>query len=554
MTYESLMENIYFGKADLSEIDYNEATEDDIKVAEIFEKYREAVKDFPPGLIESEGHAPPALLEKLRTTGFFGLYIPSEYGGIGLTLHQYLLMVKQIVKLDMALGILALAHLSIGMKAILLFGNESQKKKYLTKAASGEMIFGYALTEPLFGSDAKDIDTIVELSSDKTHYILNGTKTFITNANYAGGLTVFAQMDRTKKGTLGAFIVETSWEGVRTGKDMPKMGLSASSTASFQFNNVRIPLENIIGMEGDGFRIAMTVLNYGRLALGAASSGMLEVSFNDMLKRSSGRVQFGKPIFEFELIQQKIVRAFVDTQVIWAMTNLTAGMLEKNPVAHVAIESSHCKLYGTDRAWDTLYNAMQTAGGAGYLKTQPYEKRMRDFRVATIFEGTSEIHSVYPPLSAFRNMAKNLRIYKKSSLSRFLFLVHLYYKSSKIISTSSNNLISDSLAAVKSYAQFYRKLFVRAFKIFRNNIADQELLLKRLTTISVQIYALVSMMRKIDWLQKENRDQTGSASALQFLLAESEEIVRNNKYFEPVKKDIQQKVIVQFIRDTVKNL
>jgi len=415
MKYESFMEQIYFGKTDLSKISYEESSIDDAKVTEIFNRYREAIKDFPPGIIEAEGHAPPALLEKLKTTEFFGLYIPAEFGGVGLSLHQYLLIVKEIVKLDMALGILALAHLSIGMKAILLFGNESQKKYYLTKAASGEMIFCYALTEPNTGSDAKNIDTTVELSPDRTHYILNGTKSYITNANYAGGLTVFAQMDKTKKGTLGAFIVETSWEGVTTGKDMPKMGLSASSTASFQFRNVRVPVENMIGKEGDGFRIAMSVLNFGRLALGAASSGMIEVSLNDMLKRSSGRIQFGRPILDFELIQEKIVKAFVDNEVIWTMTNFTAGMLEKDPLAHVAIESSHCKLYGTNRAWDTLYSAMQVAGGSGYLKSQPYEKRMRDFRVATIFEGTSEIHAIYPPLSIFRNIARHLQTEKKSA-------------------------------------------------------------------------------------------------------------------------------------------
>jgi acyl-CoA dehydrogenase family protein 9 len=150
----------------------------------------------------------------------------------------------------------------------------------------------------------------------------------------------------------------------------------------------------------------MTILNYGRLALGAASAGMMKQSLRDMVKRSAGRTQFGVPINQFELIQEKLVKAHVNGYVSSAITAFTAGMLETNPLATVAMESSHCKLFGTTRAWDTLYDALQVAGGSGYLSTQPYEKRMRDFRVTTIFEGTTEIHSIYPALFVLRTLIK----------------------------------------------------------------------------------------------------------------------------------------------------
>jgi acyl-CoA dehydrogenase family protein 9 len=287
-----------------------------------------------------------------------------------------------------------------------LFGNAEQKRKYLVPAASGEMIFSYALTEPQTGSDAKNIQTAAAVSEDGSHFILNGSKTYITNANYAGGLTVFAQLDPDKPGFMGAFIVETARDGVTIGKDMPKMGLKASSTAAIQFKDVKVPKENLLGRPGDGFKIAMVILNYGRLALGAASAGMMKQSLLDMNDRAASRTQFGVPINQFELIQEKLVKAKVNGYVASAMTTFTAGMLESNPTATVAIESSHCKLFGTTRAWDTIYDALQVAGGSGYLTTQPYEKRMRDFRVTTIFEGTTEIHSIYPALFVLRALNK----------------------------------------------------------------------------------------------------------------------------------------------------
>lgn len=239
MKFESFLENLYFGKLDQTKLHYQESSVDDPAISEMIRKYHEAVKDYPADKIEALGRAPEELLEKLKKIGFFGLFIPKEYGGVGLSLHQYLALVREMVREDMALGILSLAHLSIGVKAVLLFGNDEQKKKYLPLAASGRMIFCYALTEPLIGSDAKNINTTAELTEDGEYYILNGTKTYITNANYSGGMTVFAQLDKNKKGTLGAFVVERAWEGVTIGKDMDKMGLKASSTASIQLKNVR---------------------------------------------------------------------------------------------------------------------------------------------------------------------------------------------------------------------------------------------------------------------------------------------------------------------------
>jgi acyl-CoA dehydrogenase family protein 9 len=324
----------------------------------LIERFHDISQKFPPSALEKMGKVPKELLEELKTLGFFGLDIPKAYGGLGLSLPQYLRIVEDVATQNLDLGITALAHLSIGTKGIILFGSEEQKRKYLGPAASGNMIFSYALTEPRIGSDAKNIETTAVLDDDGKYYILSGQKTYITNANYAGGLTVFAQLDPQHPGVLGAFIVETAWDGIKIGQEMPKMGLKASSTAAIKFSNVRVPKENLLGQPGDGFKIAMTILNFGRLALGAASAGVMKLSLKDMVKRAERRVQFGVPIHRFQLIQEKIVNAKLNSYAVSAMTKMTVAMLARDPFTSVAIESSHCKLFGTTKAWDTLYDAL----------------------------------------------------------------------------------------------------------------------------------------------------------------------------------------------------
>jgi acyl-CoA dehydrogenase family protein 9 len=400
--FDSFLPNIYFGHFNKEIFHGFKDSKDDELIRNFVEQYLEISKQYPPRQLETDGRLSSELLEKLKTIGFFGLNISSTYGGAGLSLRQYLKVVEVVASDSLAMGFTSLAHLSIGVKGIVLFGNEKQKQYYLPKAATGDMIFSYALTEPRHGSDAKHIETTATLSDDSEYYILNGSKAYITNANYAQAMTVFAQMDPQNPGFLGAFIVETGWKGVKIGKEIPKMGLKASSTAAVHFKDVRVPRENLLGSPGGGFRIAMTILNYGRLALGAASVGILKQSVEDMLKRSKNRIQFGKPIQNYGLVQEKIVTARVNASVVSAITTFTAAILEKYPLAPVAIESSHCKLFGTTRAWNSLYNVLQVAGGAGYLSNQPHEMRMRDFRVTTIFEGTTEIHSIYPALFVIR--------------------------------------------------------------------------------------------------------------------------------------------------------
>ncbi|MGO8942509.1 MAG: acyl-CoA dehydrogenase family protein [Syntrophobacteraceae bacterium] len=537
-----LMDKIYIGEFDLELIRISPPKVDEAKAGLIVKRYLDLLKDYPPGKIEAEGALPEDLLREMGRSGLFGLSIETEYGGQGLNLHEYYRVVDEMVKLDISVAFTFLAHLSIGIKAIQLFGTEEQKRKYLTLAASGEMIFAFALTEPHIGSDAQHIETTALASHDDTHYLLNGQKTYITNANYAGGMTVFAQLDPKRPGFMGAFIVETGWEGVQVGKEMDKMGLRASSTAAIQFKNVRVPKENLIGRPGDGFKIAMSVLNYGRLGLGAASTSLMSVSVRDMLARASSRIQFQVPIKSFQLVQEKIVRAEVGIAVSSAMNRLVAGIFQSEPLVPMAIETSHCKLYGTTRAWDTVYDALQVAGGAGYLKTLPYEKRMRDFRVATVFEGTTELHSIYPALLGMRQIQKRLKESGRSYLGLAFELLKLLVKGDKWPAAFEKRVMRKTFREAKKSAKAARILLLSGLLLYgrsiaRGQTANREFLLRRITTLSLYTFGILALLSEADQKQRAGELEAGDLRILECFAAEAKEARRKNRWLFDSKKE-----------------
>jgi acyl-CoA dehydrogenase family protein 9 len=537
MVYENFLMNLYFGSLDAGLFDSFQEFQADASTRGIIQNYLEANSEYPPSVLEEKGMVPAELLEKLSRNDFFGLTIPRQYGGVGLSLKQYLHIVESLVSKNMSLGILALAHLSIGIKGIVLFGNAEQKHKYLVPAASGEMIFSYALTEPRTGSDARNIETVATLSKDGKHYILNGTKTYITNANYAGGLTVFAQMDPARPGFMGAFIVETAWDGVKIGKDMPKMGLKASSTASIQFTDVKVPRENLLGQPGDGFKIAMVILNYGRLALGAASAGMMKQSLQDMTERSADRTQFGVPINTFELIQEKMVKAKVHGYVSSAITTFTAGMLENNPTALVAMESSHCKLFGTTRAWETVYDALQVAGGSGYLTTQPYEKRMRDFRVTTIFEGTTEIHSVYPAMFVLRMLSKRMQASATGRLSKWVLLAKEVFRRTRWPIVFTGKIENRAARFARASARRIRLMILIGFLIYGRSVTRKEFFLRRITTLSLYLYGVVAVLARLEAARKSGRSTESELNILAYFLEEARQVKKHNLHIFPTRQE-----------------
>ena len=549
MLFDNFLVNAYFGFLEKEKmVHFDDFCADD-KTDAFIESYLEISKDYPDDVLEKKKTLSKTLLDRLRKIRFFGLSIPEIYGGAGLDLKQYLKVVEAVAPQSLSLGFTALAHLSIGVKGIVLFGNEAQKRKYLPAAATGKMIFSYALTEPKTGSDARNIETHARLSADGLFYLINGYKTYITNANYAGAMTVFAQMDPDRPGNLGAFIVETAWDGVSVGKEMPKMGLKASSTATVHFKDVKVPVENMLGRAGDGFKIAMTILNYGRLALGAASAGMMKKSLADMRKRSAARKQFGLPINRFELIQEKMVTARVNSCVVSAMTTMTAGMLADNPLAPVAVESSHCKLFGTTRAWNTLYDALQLAGGSGYLSTQPYEQRLRDFRVTTIFEGTTEIHSIYPALYMLRKLNRHLKSLSGGRLPKIHFLIRALLKRATVILSFPDKDMKRAARLGASISRKIRFLLIAGLLFYGEKVLQKQFFLRNISQLSVYFFGITAMLSKINTAKAKGLPVAEDMAILSYFTHEARQYSKNiNFMFFEYKERLHHRLFSKLMR------
>lgn len=537
MNSNTFLEQIYRGTLDKRIFQSFRVVQDRTKIDRLMARFRDLLDEYPAVTLEDEETIPEGMLRRMGDIGLFGVSIPEEYGGLGFNIWEYMRIVEEMVKLDITVAIVSIAHCSIGVKGIQLFGNETQKQKYLKPAATGNVIFSYALTEPRIGSDAQRIETRAELSPDGRHYILNGEKAYITNANYAGALTVFAQTDSRRPGLMGAFIVETGWEGVKVGKDMPKMGLKASSTAPIRFRNVQVPVENRLGNPTEGFKIAMTVLNYGRLGLGAASVGMMNSSLRDMLKRSSTRIQFQVPINSFPLIQEKLVRARVNSTVSSAMNDFVAFILNETPLMNTAVETSHCKLFGTTRAWDTLYDALQVAGGAGYLATQPYEKRMRDFRVSTVFEGTTEIHSIYPALFLLRSMNKQPGMTLKDPLKSLPLLKSLLGLSRWDVKFDAK-LMNEALRLARRNAKTIARLLVGFSLVYGGKVFEKEFLLRRISTLSLYLFGLLCLLAKMAGQSRTGAVGKDDLHILAYFLEEAKQARKANRWFIDSRKEI----------------
>jgi acyl-CoA dehydrogenase family protein 9 len=291
----------------------------------------------------------------------------------------------------------------------------------------------------------------------------------------------------------------------------------------------------------------MIILNYGRLALGAGSAGAMRRSLRNMEKRSATRTQFGVRINSFELIQEKMVRARVNSFVASAMTAFTTGLLAQAPKAVVAIETSHCKLFGTTRGWDTIYDALQVAGGSGYLTTQPYEKRMRDFRVTTIFEGTTEIHSIYPALFILRNISKHLRQTHHSTAAKLAFLVKNMFGRTAWKLHFNDRTMNNAALLAKANARRIRWMLHAGLLIYGRKIQDKQFVLRRITNLSLYLYGIICVLAKLDAAQKMGRDVSEDLKVLAYFIEEARQSRKCNRGLFPTRKEILHKKVFRAI-------
>jgi acyl-CoA dehydrogenase len=342
--------------------------------------------------LAEEGKLPEDILEEMKALGLFGLTIPEEYGGLGLTMEEEILVAIALGRTSPAFRSIMGTNNGIGSAAVVFNGTEAQKQKYLPKYASGEWISCFCLTEPDAGSDAASLKTSAVRDGD--HYILNGTKRYITNAKVAHTFNVMARTDPENKGARGisSFIVERDTPGITLGSVDKKMGQSGSMTCDVIFEDCRVPADNLIGEEGEGFITAMKVLDRGRLHISGVSVGVAERLIKDALEYALQRKQFGKPIAEQQLIQGMLADSQTETYAAKCMTLETARKRDNGE--NISTESSACKLFATEMVGRVADRAVQIHGGAGYMSEYAVERFYRDVRLFRLYEGTSQIQQV----------------------------------------------------------------------------------------------------------------------------------------------------------------
>ncbi len=343
--------------------------------------------------VEEEDKIPEEIVQRMRDLGLFGIAIPEEYGGLGLGVFEECLIYEELSKTNACFRTRIATNNGIGSQGIIIDGTEEQKQKYLPKLASGEWTACFALTEPEAGSDAANIKTRAEFKGD--HWVLNGKKHFITNGDIADVATVFALTDPKKRarGGITAFIVERTFPGYKVGTIERKMGLRGSHTAELVFEDCIVPAENVIGgakMIGQGFKTAMKVLDRGRLTMGASALGAAQKLLELSIDYAKQRVQFGRPIADFQAIQ--FMLADMATQIYAARQMLYhAARLRDKRGTSITKEASMVKLFCTEMVNKVADMALQIHGGMGYMKDYPIERFYRDVRLMRIYEGTSEI-------------------------------------------------------------------------------------------------------------------------------------------------------------------
>lgn len=349
-----------------------------------------AQKEIQPLVKESDekGEWPEVLTAKLAEMGLLGIIIPPEYGGAGYSNLDYVIILEELSKVDPSVGLVVAAHNSLCSNHINLFGTEAQKKKYLTRLATGRTLGAWGLTEPGAGSDAAALKTRAEKKGD--HWVLNGSKLFITNGSLAEVCVVMAVTDPAKgRNGISAFILEKGMAGFRVGKKEDKLGIRAADTAELMFEEVKIPAENLLGQEGEGYRAAMAILDGGRVSIAGFSLGIAAGALESSLKYAKERVQFDQPIANFQAIQWMLADGFTELEAARLLTYRAAFLEDQGK--KIPKESAMAKLFASELAVRASSVAVQIFGGYGFTKDYPVEKFYRDAKLATIGEGTSEI-------------------------------------------------------------------------------------------------------------------------------------------------------------------
>ncbi len=451
-----------------------------------------------------------SMLKKSGELGLMGISIPEEYNGFGQSFVTQMLAAETIGA-GYSFSVAFMAHCGIGTLPIMYYGTEQQRQKYVTKLATGELIGAYCLTEPGAGSDANAGKTNARLSEDGRHYILNGQKMWITNAGFADVQTVFAKIDNDR--VLSAFIVEKDFPGVVISPDEHKMGIKGSSTAQIFYNDVKVPVENLLGNRGEGFRIALSILHMGRIKLGANVLGASKKAINDSVKYANERKQFGTLISAFGAIKYKlaeqVIRTFAAESANYRVSKDIDDLIEKyktegcdkgratiDGISHYAVEAAILKVYSSEILDFVIDEAVQIHGGMGYSAEMAVEKGYRDSRINRIFEGTNEINRLLVVDTAMKRAMKgDFDLFGKAN--------EVYQNLGKITDDKANNesYYQEKIRYINNFKKAILLVLHGASVKFEKKLVQEQEVLNNLSNMIMDTYISESMALRVEKLE-----------------------------------------------------
>jgi alkylation response protein AidB-like acyl-CoA dehydrogenase len=473
---------------------------------------------------DREGAMPAGFVDELRGAGLFGLVIPEPFGGMGLSATGYARVLQEIARHDASVAITVGVHGSIGVRGLLLYGTQEQRARWLPRLASGELVAAFCLTEPGAGSDAASIRTTA--IRDGNRWILDGFKIWVSNGGIASLFTVFGRTGQEGRGALSAFLVTRDMPGVSVGPPEGKMGIRATSTTHLRLERVAVPADRVLGEVGEGFKIAMRILNAGRTGLGGGSVGGMKRLLDLSLRHARERQQFGRPLAEFALIRGKLARMVVDCYAAESAVNLTAGLLDRG-FEDIAVEAAIAKVIATEALWRTADEALQLAGGAGYMHALPYERALRDARINRIFDGTNDVLRLFIALTTVSDVAAELRGVSESVRSVFLDPIKgfgvLSEYARRRASLAANvargkgrftqlpPLLAEDAARFEELTRELALAVDRALRRHGEKLVDEQLVLRRLADALIDLFAYAAMLSRISGSIENHGEAAGRA-------------------------------------------
>ena len=457
-----------------------------------------------PDRFDEEEMIPEAVIEAFGRLGLLGISIPKEYGGLGLSSAGYARVFAAVAAVDASLAVLVGVHCGLGGKAIALYGNAEQKARYLPMLARGETLAAYALTEPETGSDAQHIVTTARLNDAGTHWLLSGRKYWIGNGHRAGVLATFAQTPVERDGRTvmrpTAFIIRPDMPGFHVERTFRKLGIKASTQAELRFDNLEVPIDHVLGEVGKGFTVAVHALNAGRLSLAAGCTLATRNVITQFVQYAEERVQFGKPLADFEITQRKMADLAADQYAADSMIGMLTALMAR-PDVDASLEAACAKVFASELVWRATDEMVQLAGGRGFSKPWPYERQLRDARINRIFEGANEILRLYIALNGVQGPAETLQEFREALKAPMqnmgLLSEFVVSKVKSVLRVGDDATVETPIhARIQPHRKFLEKHVAElraatdsAIIAHKKQLIDRQMLVERLSNMAIELFA-----------------------------------------------------------------